>query len=212
MTGDNSFGVGVSYIEFIYKFGTPVILTPKNYLDLPEVDLIIAPGGADILPTSYGEMPGFKTQKSNTVLEHFDAKILPQYIGRKTPVFAICRGMQRIWAMYGGKIDQHNSWHEQSKHPHDQCHELSFTKDYQHLNKDVSKVTSRHHQCVDASEFVPDELEVIAYAGAHNKYYPNIVEIFKHKTLPIIGVQFHPEDHDSSDVLSIKLIEELLNT
>lgn len=210
---DNSFGVGISYLEFIYKFGVPVIITPIDSDQPPEVDMVLCPGGSDLLPSSYGAMPGFRTQKPNIALEHFDDKILPKYIENKTPIFAICRGMQRIWAIYGGRIEQNNTWHEQSaKYPQEQVHELHFSQPFFQYSKMIGKVTSRHHQCADASYGVPDELEVIAYAKAeNNKYYAQIVEIFKHKTLPIFGVQFHPEDHDATDRLSTTIIKEFLN-
>lgn len=210
-TGDHSFGAGISYLEFIYKFGRPLILTPIDSENPPEVDMVLAPGGADILPTSYDAVPGFRTNSTNIFLEHFEAKILPQYIERKTPVFAICRSMQKIWAMYGGHIEQNNNWHDQSKGQYDQCHELYFTDQYKDYSKFIKKVTSRHHQCADASLPIPNELEVIAYADAgFDKYYPSVVEIFKHKELPIFGVQFHPEDHDNSDELSSIIIKEFL--
>lgn len=212
IVGDTSIGVGISYLEFISRFGKPVIITPKDTEDPPEVDMILSPGGPDVLPTRYGAMPGFRTQKPNIFLEHFDATILPQYIERKTPVFAICRGFQAIWAMYGGHIQQHNSWHDQSKSQTDQCHKLSFTPDYQDYKKLIDKVTSRHHQCADASVGVPDELDVVAYAGTSDgKGFLSVVEIFKHKELPIFGVQFHPEDHDYSDQLCPQIIREYLN-
>jgi putative glutamine amidotransferase len=212
-TGENSFGIGLSYADFISKFGKPVILTPLDSEDLPEVDMILAPGGADILPTSYGAVPSFRTNPSNIFLEHFDTNILPQYIERKTPIFAICRSMQRIWTMYGGQINQHNDWHTQSKHPSEQCHELSFAPEFSDLGKKIQKVTSRHHQCADSSISTPDDLEVIACARAGNSnkdWYRSIVEIFKHKTLPITGVQFHPEDHDGTDQLCPMIIREYL--
>jgi putative glutamine amidotransferase len=211
MVGENSFGVSVSYMEFIYKFGKPIVLSPIDAADPPEIDMLLAPGGVDILPTSYKAMPGFRTQKSSPLLEHFDAQILPQYIERKTPIFAICRGMQRIWAMYGGAIEQNNVWHGQSKNPFEQCHELHFAEGHYKMSSSIKKVTSRHHQCADSSIYTPDELEVLAYAKEGNQWFPSVVEIFRHKTLPIFCVQFHPEDHDDTDKLSSSVIREYLN-
>lgn len=210
MTGDTTFGVGVSYLEFICKFGEPVIITPLDSQNPPEVDMVLAPGGADILPTSYGARPSFRTNKPNVMLEHFDAATLPKYIENETPIFAVCRSMQKIWTMYGGQLEQHNGWHDQSKHQFDQCHELSFTDGFKDYSKLIKKVTSRHHQCADASVYIPDELEVIAYAKESNQACEEIVEIFRHKTLPIFGVQFHPEDHCGDDELSPQIIEEFL--
>lgn len=213
VVGDTTFGVKFSYLEFIQKFGIARILTPMDSENPPEVDMIITPGGTDVSPVSYGAVPGFRTQRSNPWLEHFDNNILPEYIERETPVFAICRGAQQIWAKYGGHIDQHNGWHEQSKHDTDRCHELYFKAGYHQYSKLIDKVTSRHHQCMDSSEpyGVPDELNVIAYAKVGNDGAKQVVEVFEHKERQIFGVQFHPEDHNGSDTLCSKIINEYLN-
>lgn len=207
------FGVASNYLKFIERFGLAVILTPKDVLDLPEIDLLISPGGSDVLPTNYDAVPDYLTQKSNPILEHFDQEILPRYIENEVPVFGICRGMQQIWGRYGGHIDQNNDWHEQSsKYPQEQVHELYFKPEYFDYSKLIDKVTSRHHQCAVSSEpfGVPDELDVIAVAKQGKYHFDNIVEIFKHKELPIFGVQFHPEDHDYTDKLSSTIIKEFL--
>lgn len=212
MVGENSFGVNVSYLDFIRPFGSTVILTPDDVVNPPKLDLLVLPGGADLLPLSYGAVPGYRTQKSNPILEHFDANMLPGYIRNNTPIFAICRGAQRLWAMYGGVIDQHNPWHEQSKHQYDQCHQLIFENKFKDYSKLIDKVTSRHHQCMDASIDTPQGLEVIAYAKNHGDVpFREVVEIFKHEELPIFGVQFHPEDHNATDNLSVQIIQNLLS-
>ncbi len=215
MVGDTSFGVSANYLEFIERYGKAVIITPMDALELPDVDMLIAPGGSDLSPSSYGAKPSYRTQKPNIYLEYFDSEILPRYIEQGTPVFGICRGMQRLWAMYGGAICQHNGWHKQSEShkPWEQCHELEFTEPFKDYRKLINKVTSRHHQCADATipEMIPPELEVIAYAKEGNQALTSVVEIFRHRTLKIFGVQFHPEDHDGSDQLSPMVIEEFLN-
>lgn len=210
MLGDNSFGVTISYLEFISKFGKPLIITPMDSDNPPEVDMVLAPGGADLLPSTYGAVPGFRTNKPNVMLEHFDSTTLLKYIDRETPIFAICRSMQRIWAMYGGQITQDNPWHSESKNQNDQCHELEFKNEFKDYKKLIDKVTSRHHQCANSAISTPEDLEVIALAKEGNVPFPSIVEIFQHKTLPIFCVQFHPEDHDYTDKLSTMIIRDYL--
>lgn len=209
--GENSFGVGISYLEFISSFGKPVIIMPQDVVDPPEVDLLILPGGPDILPSNYDNSPSFRTGQPSVMLEHFDKHIFPQYLKNETPIFGICRGMQLIWKYFGGDLIQHDPYHKQSNHQSDQCHELVFADNIsKEFQKSISKVTSRHHQTCSSSYRTPDELNVIAWSKEGNSADTDVVEIIQHKYLPIFGVQFHPEDHDMTDQLSPFIIRQYL--
>lgn len=211
-TTENFFGISISYAEFIAKFGEVIIISPNNKNNPPKVDLLMLPGGPDILPTKYDNTISYKIGKPSPLLEYFDENILPQYMERNTPMFGICRGMQKIWTMYGGKLIQDNEYHEQSKYKTDTCHTLSFTEKYEKYKNKIGKVTSRHHQSCSDINGIPEQLEVIAYSEIDKKYYdPNVIEIIKHRTKPIYGVQYHPEDNDNTDNLTSMFIEELLN-
>jgi gamma-glutamyl-gamma-aminobutyrate hydrolase PuuD len=87
-TGDNSYGSAVSYMQYANHFGIVRVLTPDEPID-PRIDLIIIPGGADINPVRYGEIPNLWTSKADPVKEYFDTVILPQYIKLGIPVFGI---------------------------------------------------------------------------------------------------------------------------
>lgn len=202
------FGVGISYIDFISKFGTPVIITPQDYLNPPDVDMLYLPGGLDVNPMAYGAVPSYRTQNPNLMLEFFENKTLPYYIETKTPIFAVCRSAQYLWAIYGGILEQHEPYHEQSSYQTHQCHTLSFNINYSHLSKDIKKVNSRHHQMMYEREN-NENLIAVAYAK-EDKTTTDIVEIWTHANLPIVGVQFHPEDHDGTDELIPKIILEML--
>lgn len=212
---DGFFGISTQYAAFISRFGKVVVLGPQDEDDLPEVDLVVLPGGADVSPFTYGESTQFKTGNSNAMLENFDNRILPKYLELNTPIFAICRGAQRLWTLYGGELIQDYPYHSQSLPPNEQVHELQFTPSFVHLSKMITGVTSRHHQAMNASNFVPDELQVIAVArekiGTKWINDEKVVEIFRHKTKPIYGVQYHPEDHyPPSDFYTPHIINSLL--
>ncbi len=64
-TGDNSFGIGVSYAEFLSQFGSVRILMPGDAEQIPELDLLVLSGGADVLPTTYGAAPSFRIGTPN---------------------------------------------------------------------------------------------------------------------------------------------------
>lgn len=90
--GDTTFGVKKAYLDFIAQFGKPVILAPGNY-ELEQIDLLLLPGGADVMPSRYNEFPTFQCGNPNIMLEAFDSIMLPKYIEAGVPVIGICRGI-----------------------------------------------------------------------------------------------------------------------
>lgn len=193
------FGVTQPYAEFASRFGEVHVISPSNPFR-EDIDLLILPGGADVNPARYSQRVSFYTGSSNPHLEFFDLERLPHYVDNQTPILGICRGAQSLWTAFGGSMVQHNYWHTQSSHNKDEVHEI-FWKDPNNIKrfgKLIQKVNSRHHQTMDgrvSSELLEKNLEILAYAKREDgSADESIVEIFKHKELPILGLQSHPED------------------
>lgn len=93
------------------------------------------------------------------------------------PVLGVCLGMQALVTAYGGTVARVTPAHGQVSAVH---HDGSGV--FHGLPDPVSMV--RYHSL--AAVAVPDELRVTATAG-------EVVMGVAHRTLPLHGVQFHPE-------------------
>ncbi|MEO0343342.1 MAG: aminodeoxychorismate/anthranilate synthase component II [Pseudomonadota bacterium] len=99
----------------------------------------------------------------------------------KTPLMGVCLGHQSIGQAFGGKIIR--------------CHEIVHGKmgRVKHDGKSVFKglpspfEATRYHSLVIERESLPDKLEITAELD------DGVIMGVQHKTLPIHGVQFHPE-------------------
>lgn len=224
---DKMFGVTGNYMHFANKYGNVRIIMPHE--EFVEVDLLILPGGLDLSPGSYGKIPGYQTSNHDVFKEYFFKNRLATYVEKGTPIFGICLGFQMINAFFGGTLTQHLPFHPQSRNRWEAAHEVILTQQYiQYLKKHPKpktkeekkniptiEVNSHHHQAVcittnDANEIIKSDLAKDFYMVAHypESYDTNVVEAFKHETLPIAGVQFHPEEF--FDVISDQLIRSIL--
>ena len=93
------------------------------------------------------------------------------------PVLGVCLGMQGIVTRYGGLVDRVAPAHGQvAQVQHDGGGVFAG------VPQDLAVV--RYHSL--AAVTLPDELEATAWSGG-------VVMGVRHRTLPIEGVQFHPE-------------------
>jgi len=202
--GENSYGVTSTYLEFMSKIGVPRIIMPWE--DLVKVDLLILPGGLDINPASYGELPGFTTSHSDVFKQYFYDQKLKNYIGN-IPIFGICLGFQQLAVYFGSKLTQNLKFHTQSDDRWKAAHPV-----YNNANKITMKikegeVNSHHHQGVLESQLSLD-LKALLFAENEENVIDPIVEAFCHTELPIAAVQWHPEE--LYDNITFELIDHLI--
>lgn len=219
--GPESFGVQKTYLEYFNKFGQVEILTPNEDIR-QDLDLVVLPGGQDLQSTHYNAVPGFMNSLSDPFKDYFFKNNLPKYIENGTPVLGICLGFQQLAIHFGLPLIQNISpYHDDSIDGDKLVNKVKanfpaiFKLNPEITVKDVpTAVNSFHHQGVNAKlvDEHPD-LEVLLWEkdpcwdrvnGAYN-----ITEAFGHKTLPILGVQYHPEKM-SSDDFTDALIDSLI--
>ena len=98
------------------------------------------------------------------------------------PVLGVCLGMQGLVTAYGGTVDRHRPAHgEVTRIEHDG--RGVFTGVPQGF------AAVRYHSL--AAVVVPDELEATAWTSDVGD--DRVVMGVRHRTLPLAGVQFHPE-------------------
>jgi anthranilate synthase component 2 len=107
-------------------------------------------------------------------------------LGGKFPILGVCLGHQAIGQAFGGKI----------VHAGQVMH--GKVSRIRHTGKGVFRglpdgfEATRYHSLVIAKDSVPDCLEVTAWTEDDKGVREEIMGV-RHKTLPIEGVQFHPE-------------------
>lgn len=200
--GKELFGAGLAYLDFLSQYGEITIILPQQeYVE--GFDMLFLPGGPDLNPSSYEEVPGFYTNSSCIYRQFFFDKRLKNYVGN-TPIFGVCLGFQMLSCFFGGKLIQNLEDHLLDKN--DQ-HEI-YTKDKQLITYKIAKkdvpvmVSSSHHQGI-TERLLGKDLQILAQSEE------GYIEAFKHSHLPISAVQWHPER--SYTTLTDNLIKELLN-
>jgi N5-(cytidine 5'-diphosphoramidyl)-L-glutamine hydrolase len=189
-----------AYTSFFNKLEVTLIPIPndtenvKNFLESLPIEGIIIAGGNDIDPTSFGgEMQeGLSLAPIRDLVEK---ELLQFAIKKKLPVLGICRGMQFINTFFGGKVIDLRKDHT---HQPGKSHPIAITAK-QDLFGNHSSVNSFHNWGITQTELA-EPLEVFAK-------HEEIIEGIYHPTLPIIGVQWHPERDSQNEELNKKIIE-----
>lgn len=210
--GTKVFGANINNLEFISEFGVARIIMPWE--EFVEVDALYLPGGLDMATMDYKETPGYSVSTIDQHKEFFFKEKLHMYVG-KVPIFGVCLGMQQLGVYFQSKMTQDTKFHKQSHGRWQEAHtifnmakmkkELKPEDILEELNAEdpekseyTQEVNSHHHQYFNIED-MGEALEVIHVAQNEDyrkteKAGPFVVESFKHKTLPIAGVQWHPEE------------------
>lgn len=190
---------GLAYFEAVEAAGGKAFpINVNSPLDIKatmaKINGLLLSGGADIHPSHYGEAvdpaAGVRSHPNR------DANELPLVraaIDRDLPVFGICRGMQAINVLMGGKLVQDLPGHRVPRGQPPLKHDV-FIPPGARLTAILGmggfmKVNSQHHQGVRWAQKAP-HLLVSAYSLLKDGIIEGI-ESTQHFWL--LGVQWHPE-------------------
>ena len=177
-----------NYMAALAALGAePVQVTEPVSAD--SFDGLLLPGGADINPSLYGEENN-GSKGIDDSLDELQFGALDAFVKAGKPVLGICRGHQVINVYFGGTMIQ--DLPSAGRHARD----AGQAEDKIHLNHTepgtlLAKLygeeftsNSSHHQ---AAGKIGEGLRVMARSD------DGVIEALCHETLPILGIQFHPE-------------------
>ncbi|MCS7165766.1 MAG: gamma-glutamyl-gamma-aminobutyrate hydrolase family protein [Candidatus Calescibacterium sp.] len=175
-----------------------------------KVDVIVLTGGSDVHPEYYNS----KVKYSDNLYtfdkerDEIELEIINRFYQQR-PIFGICRGIQILNVFFKGTLFQHLPYDlrgitiENAHKIYPEIQKFEKKRELRHIikgkifdilsfNKEEDRnkfmcVNSRHHQAIAK---LGKDLEILALSK------DGVVEIVKHTTLPILAVQYHPEQEE----------------
>ena len=180
---------GASYADAIVGLGT-IVTKPLVFFRNPEeFSLVLFTGGADVSPKFYGDTSPQGLCSISPIRDEEEKKIFDCAVANDIRCAGICRGVQFINVMSGGKMMHHLDNHAGQDHPT----EL--------LDGTIIRTNSFHHQMI----LPPEDAVVIAtsetnrskrYFGKADRdivYIGDEIEAAVFPNTKTFGVQWHPE-------------------
>jgi anthranilate synthase/aminodeoxychorismate synthase-like glutamine amidotransferase len=170
---DNYDSFTYNLVQYLGELGAEVVVRRNDELTVEEVEAL--------KPERILLSPGPCTPAEAGILVP-----LIRHMAGKTPIFGVCLGHQAIGEAFGGDVvrAQHLMHGKTSPVEHDGKGIFAEL---------ASPLTcTRYHSLVVAEETLPEELMVTARTAAQDGT-GTIIMGLRHRTLPIEGVQFHPE-------------------
>ncbi|ROT95720.1 aminodeoxychorismate/anthranilate synthase component II [Marinobacter sp. R17] len=170
---DNYDSFTYNVVQYLAELGADVHVYRNDEITVEQIEalnperLVISPGPCT--PNEAGI--------SMEAIRHFAGKL---------PILGICLGHQSIGQVYGGNVIRAG----QVMHGKTSPVFHADTGVFRGLNNPLE--ATRYHSLVIDKDSLPDCLEVTAWTRNSDGSVEEIMGV-RHKTLPIEGVQFHPE-------------------
>lgn len=170
---DNYDSFTYNLVQYFGELGQQVEVHRNDQIDLATIETL----NPDYLVISPGPCTPTEAGISVDAIHHFAGKI---------PILGVCLGHQSIGQAFGGNIvrAKHVMHGKTSPVYH---HNVGC---FSGLPNPVQ--TTRYHSLVIDQATLPECLDVTAWTQDENGEFDEIMGV-RHKTMPIEGVQFHPE-------------------
>ena len=192
----NSISVQATYADAFARAGnTPLVLPAETNRDvvarmLASVDVLLLCGGEDVDPSRYKTKPAPRLEEVNLRRDAWEWLLLDEAVKRRLPVIGICRGCQLINVYFGGTLwqdlpsERPGEVVHRGKGAHHDIQIVAGSRLARSLGLNSSRVNTIHHQAV--RDLAPG-FRAVAFAA------DGVVEAIEGESLPVVGVQFHPE-------------------
>ncbi|UPM54433.1 aminodeoxychorismate/anthranilate synthase component II [Gottfriedia acidiceleris] len=165
---DNYDSFTYNLVQYLGELGEELIVKRNDEISLEEIEAL----SPSYLMISPGPCTPNEAGISLKAIEHFAGKI---------PILGVCLGHQSIAQVFGGDVVRaERLMHGKTS---------AITHEGLGLFNDLPSPidVTRYHSLIVKKETFPEELEITAWTNEGE------IMALKHKTLPIEGVQFHPE-------------------
>lgn len=160
-------------VQYFGELGAQVEVHRNDHITIEEIEKL----NPERIVVSPGPCTPNEAGISMEAIRHFAGKV---------PILGVCLGHQSIGQVYGGKVVRARQVMHGKVSP--VYHEDQGV--FKGLPNPVT--TTRYHSLVIEKESLPDCLEVTAWTRLEDGSNDEIMGV-RHKTLPVEGVQFHPE-------------------
>lgn len=169
---DNYDSFTYNIVQYLGELGAQVLVVRNDTMRIEELAAYCAEAGVNYLVVSPGPSAPAQAGISVQAIQHFAGKM---------PILGVCLGHQCIGAAFGGEIVR------AQVQMHGKTSVIHTTQSGVFAQLPSSFTVNRYHSLAIARANCPSCLEITAATQDGE------IMGVRHKTLPIQGVQFHPE-------------------
>lgn len=182
-----------NYVRYVKSAGAVPAVTLEQ-AEIAGCGGLLLPGGGDIAPAFYGEQ-NRGSADIDTELDILQLQAFDLALQRGMPILGICKGLQLINVGFHGTLLQDLGTAGNERHRYengDRYHTSAIEKGswLYRLYGGETTVNSAHHQAISR---LGEGLSAVSRCPLDG-----CIEAIAHRSLPVTGVQWHPERIDAA--------------